>query len=103
MALRQNVNMSWFVYILLCDQKTFYTGSTDNLKRRLQRHKLRQSIYTKQFSDIKLVYQELFPMRRLAVKREEQLKKWSIAKKKALISGDLQLLQELSKSHEAVE
>jgi len=103
MALRQNVSMSWFVYILLCDQKTFYIGSTDNLERRLRRHKLRQSIYTKQFSDIKLVYQELFSIRQLAIEREEQLKKWSIAKKKALISGDLQLLQELSKSHELVE
>lgn len=103
MALRQNVSISWFVYILLCDQKTFYIGSTDNLEQRLHQHKLKQSKYTKQFFDIKLVYQELFPMRQLAIKRERQLKKWSIAKKKALMLGDSQLLQKLSKSHEVVE
>ncbi|MFH0912176.1 MAG: GIY-YIG nuclease family protein [Patescibacteria group bacterium] len=59
MALRQNANMSWFVYILLCDQKTFYVGSTDNLERRLYQHQAKQSFYTKKFSDIKLVYQEM--------------------------------------------
>jgi len=34
-----------------------------------------------------------------AVKREKQLKKWSHAKKQALIDGDINQLKQLAKSH----
>ncbi|MEA1909796.1 MAG: GIY-YIG nuclease family protein [Patescibacteria group bacterium] len=91
--------MSWFLYILLCDQKTYYVGTTDVLKRRIQQHKLKKSKYTKQFSDVRLVYQESLSNYRLTVKRERQIKRWTIAKKKALVSGNFKLLRELSKSH----
>lgn len=93
----------WYVYILLCDQKTFYVGSTDNLERRLKQHTRKESFYTKKFSDIQLMYKEIFLYRNQAIKREEQLKTWSIAKKKALIPGDIQLLQKLSKGRGRAE
>jgi len=48
----------WFVYILLCDNRKFYVGLTDNLDRRLEQHRKKQSFYTRQFSIIDLVYNE---------------------------------------------
>ena len=78
----------WILYILFCDKKTFYIGITDDLERRLKQHKLKQSFYTKKFSDIECVYTKEFDKRTEAEKREKQIKGWSIAKKKALISGD---------------
>ena len=91
--------MVWYTYILFCDQKIFYVGITNNLKKRLEQHKKRQSPYTKKFSDIKLVYFEEYESRRQAEKRERQIKNWSIAKKRALVRADVELLKKLSKSH----
>ena len=53
--------------------------------------------YYKQFKKIELVYYEKFNKRYQAKKREAQLKKWGVAKKKALITGNLELLKKLSK------
>ena len=66
-------------------------------------HKAGYSPYTKKFSDIQLKYTEVYPTSVAAKNREEQLKGWSVAKKKALIDGDKQALIELSKSSELVE
>jgi len=79
--------MTWYTYILFCNQKIFYVGITNNLKKRLEQHKKKQSPYTKKFSDIKLVYFEKHKLRGQAEKREKQIKNWSNAKKKALIQG----------------
>ncbi len=88
--------MPWAIYILLCDQKTFYIGLSSNVEKRFTSHKLKQNIATKEFSDIKLVYIEHYQTRQEAEKREKQLKGWSIAKKKALIEGKKELLIKLS-------
>jgi putative endonuclease len=90
--------MPWFVYILFCDQKTFYIGIASDVQGRLKEHQRGYSPYTKKFSDIKLVYFEKYPKSKDAKKRERQLKGWSFAKKKALINGNKDLLMELSKS-----
>ena len=97
------IAMSWLVYILFCDQKTFYIGITSNLDKRLKEHKSGYSPYTKKFSEIKLVYQERHSKKSTAEKRESQLKGWTIAKKKALIAGSKDLLIKLSKSFESSE
>jgi putative endonuclease len=47
---------------------------------------------------VQLVYQEEFKRLDDAVKRERQIKKWSRAKKEALIRGEMETLQKLSKS-----
>lgn len=52
---------------------------------------------TKRYFDVKLVFQEKHPSRKLAEMREIQLKKWTKAKKKALIEGEIDLLKKLSK------
>lgn len=67
--------MPWHIYILLCDQKTYYVGLTSNLLQRLESHKLKKNPATKKFYDVSLVYSEDFETRKEAEKREIQLKK----------------------------
>lgn len=93
----------WYVYILLCDQKTYYVGLSHNLQQRFLSHKGKYNIATKGFSDLKLVFTEKFATRLEAAKREVQLKKWSQAKKKALIEGNTAELIRLSKTQSSVE
>ncbi len=95
--------MTWFVYILLCDQKTFYIGITQSLRKRIWEHVSGYSPTTKKFSVIELVYGEKYKTRAEAERREVQLKDWSVAKKKALIAGDRDSLIKLSKSHGLVD
>src|SRR3989344_7866998 len=90
--------MPYFVYILLCNQKIYYVGITDNLERRLEEHKSKKSFYTKQFSDVELVFTEKVKNKIIAEKREKQIKGWSSAKKKALIEGSIEKLKDLSKA-----
>ena len=90
--------MEQYIYILLCDEKAFYVGLTSNIQNRLISHKSGYNIGTKKFSHIKLKYTEKYSSRRLAEKREKQLKGWSRAKKNALIEGNIELLKHLSKS-----
>ncbi|HVZ67403.1 MAG TPA: GIY-YIG nuclease family protein [Patescibacteria group bacterium] len=79
----------WFVYMLLCDQKTFYVGITDQLSQRFSQHKNKQNISTKKFSDFKLVYAERYENKYEAAKREKQFKGWSHAKKQMLVDGKI--------------
>lgn len=99
----QTMNKDWYVYLLLCDQKTFYVGITSDVKERLQGHISKQSFFTKKFSEIKLVYCEKFNDKFEAAKREKQLKGWSHTKKQMLIDGKLgydrctEIVEELSR------
>ncbi len=89
---RPNSKMSknnWYVYLLLCDEKTFYVGITTDVKNRLAVHKSKQSFFTKKFSQIRLVYCEKYLIEKEAVDREKQLKGWSHAKKQMLIDRKL--------------
>ncbi len=79
----------WYVYLLLCDQKTFYVGITPNIPERLEQHRGKLSIHTKRFSDLKLVYCEKYRNKYDAARREKQFKGWSHAKKQKLIAGEL--------------
>ena len=71
---------------------------TSDVNKRLKSHKAKQNIATKEFSEIEVVYAEKYITRKEAERREIQIKKWSRAKKKALIEGNLELLKKLSKS-----
>ncbi|MBU2214226.1 GIY-YIG nuclease family protein, partial [Patescibacteria group bacterium] len=48
----------WHTYILQCKDKTFYTGVTTNLKRRIEEHNYSSlgAKYTKGRRPIKLLY-----------------------------------------------
>jgi putative endonuclease len=95
--------MRWFVYILFCDKKTFYIGLTHDVEQRLKSHKAKQNIATKEFSYLELVFSEEHKTRGSAEKREQQLKRWTVAKKKVLIAGNLELLKQLSKSRSVLK
>ena len=79
----------WYVYMLLCDKKTFYTGITTDIVNRMKRHKTKNSFFTKKFSDIEIVYCEKYIKEHDAVIREKQIKGWSRAKKQLLVNGKL--------------
>ncbi len=82
-------SLMWFVYMLLCNQKTFYIGISDDLKNRFFQHTSKLNISTKKFSDLELVYAEKYLNKFEAARRETQLKGWSHAKKQMLIDGRL--------------
>jgi superfamily II DNA or RNA helicase len=93
-----------YMYILECADGSFYTGSTKNLKLRIEQHKNGEgSNFTANHLPIKLVYYETFDRIDIAFKREKQIQKWSRAKKIALIQGDIEKLKELSKSKSDTE
>ena len=67
--------MSYYVYILeSLKDKTYYVGSTGNLKDRVGRHNEGRVVYTKPRRPWKLVYTETHPDRSSAAKRENEIK-----------------------------
>jgi len=89
----------WHVYVIKCNESSFYVGLTNNLQRRLIDHQKGEgSQYTSKRLPVTFEHSESFRNRRDAERREKQLKSWSRAKKKALISGNSIKLQELSRS-----
>ena len=87
------------MYILKCCDGTYYTGSTTNLKERLNQHLLGMGAnYTKERLPLKLVYFEEFQNIEYAFMREKQVQNWSQLKKEALIQGNTEELKRLSRS-----
>ena len=87
------------MYILQCCDGSFYTGSTNNIERRLGEHNNGIGAnYTAKRLPVRLVYLEEFDRIDDAFFREKQIQKWSRRKKRALIEGDIDKLRELSKS-----
>lgn len=68
----------WFVYILLCDDGSLYTGSSNNPSQRFLDHKNgKGGRYTRLHKPLKIIYVEQFPTKSEALKREMQIKGWS--------------------------
>ncbi|MBK7379879.1 MAG: GIY-YIG nuclease family protein [Ignavibacteriales bacterium] len=89
----------YFVYILECNDRSYYTGVTSNLERRINEHNSGMiKGYTSTRLPVKLVYSNCFNDVNDAIRSEKQIKGWSRAKKEALIIGDFELLKKLSKS-----
>ncbi|RYC52266.1 GIY-YIG nuclease family protein [Flagellimonas olearia] len=88
-----------YVYILKCSDGTFYTGVTSNLEKRFQEHSSGKHPRSYTFSrrPIELVYFEQFTNIAFAIQREKQVKKWSRAKKEALIQERQNTLPNLAK------
>ena len=81
--------MAFWTYILLCADGKYYTGHTDDLEKRIGQH---QSGLIKGFTSsrlpVRLMWSQDFPTRYEALDAELKIKKWSKAKKEALIRGD---------------
>ncbi len=74
----------YHVYILKCHDGTLYTGSTNDLQKRLETHNLGKGAkYTRGRLPVKLVYSESFATKGEALKREIALK--SLPRKEKLL------------------
>ena len=90
--------MTAYMYILLCADGTYYTGSTKDLHHRIIQHESGFGAeYTRKRLPVKLVYYEEYDQIELAFQREQQVKKWSHKKKKALVLGKDEELPKLAK------
>lgn len=82
----------YYFYILRCSDNSLYSGVTNNPERREKEHnasKSKASRYTRSRLPVKLVYTEKFQTLPEAMRREREIKKWTRAKKEALIKEDL--------------
>jgi predicted GIY-YIG superfamily endonuclease len=81
--------MAFWTYMLRCADGLYYTGHTDGLERRFGQHQSGTiEGFTSSKLPVKLVWSEYFPTRYEAIVAELKIKKWSKAKKEALIRGD---------------
>lgn len=89
--------MKGYMYILLCSDGSYYTGSTNNLDLRLQQHQNGEGAnHTKKRLPVKLIYYEEYSRIDEAFYREKQVQGWSRKKKEALINGTPELLPVLA-------
>ena len=92
--------MGAFVYMLRCNDGSFYVGSAtgDDLTRRLEEHRRgTYAGYTFNWRPVELVWSEHFSRITEAIAVERQIKGWSRAKKEALIRADWAKIQRVAK------
>ena len=81
--------MKFFVYILQCQDGTYYTGYTNNLERRLGQHNTGKggARYTKWKKVGALVWIKEYKFFKSAFRMERRVKKLTRSEKKALVGG----------------
>ncbi len=79
----------WYVYIILCKDKSYYIGMTWKADQRWTQHLSGTGCrYTAEHKPEKLVYLEEYEDLGQARQREQQIKGWTREKKEKLISGE---------------
>lgn len=98
---REQLMKIYFVYILKCSDGTYYTGMTSNLSNRILEHKngKYKKSYTFKRRPVQLVFYSEFEYVYNAIETEKQIKKWSQAKKEALINEESDKLPNLAKKN----
>jgi predicted GIY-YIG superfamily endonuclease len=92
--------MSFWVYILKCNDNSYYTGHTDNIENRIAQHRAgRIGGYTATRLPVTLVFSEQFSTRLEALALERQIKRWSRKKKEAMMREDWSEVSRLARSH----
>lgn len=78
----------YYVYIVQCNDGSLYTGSTNNVEKRVAIHNTGKTgaKYTKIRRPVFLVHSEQFETKGLALQREHAIKKLSREEKLKLIS-----------------
>ena len=91
--------MSFWIYILKCNDDSYYTGHTDNLEYRVAMHQ-EGGIdgYTASRRPVRLVFAEQFETRLEALEMEQRIKGWSRKKKEAMMRGDWKEVSRLAKN-----
>lgn len=80
----------WSVYIVQCADNTLYTGISNNVKERVEKHNNKKGAASlKGKLPVKLVYQELVGTKSGALKKEFAIKKLKRTNKLKLISKNL--------------
>ncbi len=89
----------YYVYILKCADESYYTGFTSNLEKRIIEHQSGKHVesYTYSRRPIDLKFYAEFTEPQMAINCEKQIKKWSRAKKEALINNEFEKLPNLAK------
>jgi predicted GIY-YIG superfamily endonuclease len=88
----------FFIYILKCNDDSYYIGHTDDLEKRVEEHASGScSNYTSTRLPVKLVFTEAFQRREDALAFEIKIKKWSRVKKEALINRDFEAIRKYAK------
>lgn len=79
---------TWHVYIVSCNDNSYYTGITTDPQRRVEEHNSlkKGARYTRSRRPVALVYSEKAASRAIATRRENQIKKLTPAGKKQLIT-----------------
>jgi len=81
-----DVEKEHYVYILKCSDKTYYTGYTNSISRRIKQHQDGKAAkYTRGRRPVQLVYLEKGTDRSWGLKREHQIKKLPRKQKEMLI------------------
>ena len=76
----------YFVYMLLCADGTFYTGTSNNVKKRVKTHNQGKGAkYTRGRRPVRLLYSENCASRSAALRREQEIKAKPRAAKLSLI------------------
>ena len=79
--------MAYFVYMLRCGDGSLYTGSTNDVERRLKAHQSGKGAkYTRSRPPVALAYQEELPDKSAALRREAAIKSLTRQEKLALIT-----------------
>ena len=91
---KQNVSKfsegPWFVYIILCDNNSLYTGITKDIERRFKAHtKGKGAKYTRMHKPVCVVHTEEYKNHSLAIKREIEIKTYPTNKKRKLHNKDI--------------
>jgi putative endonuclease len=77
----------WYIYILRCADNTLYTGSTDDVERRVAVHNSGKGAkYTRGRTPVEVVYTEECESCSAALKREYAIKQLSRGEKIKLIN-----------------
>jgi len=82
---KERKQLTYYAYLLLCDDGSYYTGYTSNLAARLAQHERgRGARYTKMRRPMKVILVEKFKTRRAAMKREREIKALTHSQKRDL-------------------
>lgn len=85
---KQDNHPNWWVYIVQCNDDTYYTGITPNIDLRIQTHNAgKGAAYTRGRGPVKLTYCEKFSTRSEASIREFAIKKLTRQQKEKLIKN----------------
>ena len=78
--------MEFYLYILKCNDESYYIGHTENLEKRVSEHNEGlYKCYTFNRRPLKLVYTKKFTSRLEALTAERKIKKWTRQRKERLI------------------